>query len=718
MKKNLLNILFALSLASPILAQQKLLTMEDVVLNSRTSLAPKQLNQLVWIKESNEFSYVDVKNDIETLVKGSPEKLERSAILSLLDLNVQLRNIKTDTLIKFPSIAWKDRDQLSFETNTQSILYTISTKKLQAVPLPNLSDSAQNKDIESRTKTIAYTIENNLFVFKDNKKYQITKDSEKNIVNGQSVHRDEFGIYKGTFWSPNGNLLAFYRMDQTMVTDYPVIDWTTRPAKADLIKYPMAGDKSHQVTIGVYNAEKQTTIFLKTGEPAEQYLTNIAWSPDEKYIYVVIVNRDQNYLRLNRYKAETGEFEKTLFEEKDEKYVQPLHPILFVKNNPNEFIWQSRRDGYNHLYLYDTDGKLIRQLTKGNWEVMDLIGFDNKAEKVFYISTSESPINRDLHSVYLKNAAITRISNGKGTHNILFNEYNNCFIDNFMSTDVPREVKIINDKSKTLQLLLKAENPLKDFKLGAVKNFTIKNKQGDELYCRQINPVDFDSTKKYPVFVYLYGGPGVQLIMNTWPVGGDLWYQYMAEKGFVVFTLDNRGSANRGKAFEQATFRNLGTTEMEDQLLGVDYLKTLSFVDTNRIGVNGWSFGGFLTTSLMTRHPGVFKVAVAGGPVIDWSYYEVMYTERYMDTPQSNKQGYDNNNLLNYVDKLQGKLMLIHGTSDDVVVWQHSLMYLKKAVDKGIPIDYFVYPGHLHNVRGKDRVHLLNKMTDYFIENL
>jgi len=423
-------------------------------------------------------------------------------------------------------------------------------------------------------------------------------------------------------------------------------------------------------------------------------------------------------MNLNCYNATTGDFIKTLFTEKDEKYTEPLHPVQFLPTNANQFIWQSRKDGFNHLYLYDTNGKLIRQLTKGNWEVIDIAGFNKKGDKIYFTSTINSGINRDFCSTIISTGKTTRLTSGDGVHTAIFNAETENFIDNFSSLNTPRVIKIVSSQGKEIKTLLTAENPLKDYAIGTTKLFTLKSQLGDDLYCRMVLPVNFDSTKKYPVIVYVYGGPHVQLVTNTWLAGGDLWYQYMAEKGYIVFTLDNHGSGNRGKAFEQATFRQLGTVEMQDQLTGVDYLKSLAFVDSTRMGVHGWSFGGFMTTSLMTRNPGIFKAAVAGGPVIDWSYYEVMYTERYMDTPEQNPEGYKNNCLLNYVDKLQGKLMLIHGTSDDVVVWQHTMMYLKKAVSKNILLDYFAYPGHLHNVTGKDRVHLMGKISQYFEENL
>jgi len=722
MKKNFLLLIIALLSSITIgFAQNKMLTMDDAIIKSRTRLAPKRLPQLMWVKGSDDFTYIDTSNSKEILIRGTVDNkkgVSEAAYLNLIDLNSQLKGLKLDTLKHFSAITWKDKEHFTFEQKKNVLVYDGKSKKLSIRETKDISDDAENQDAEPNTGMIAYTLDNNLYIYNDLNKIQITNDKDINIVNGKSVHREEFGIFKGTFWSPKGTALAFYRMDQTMVDDYPVIDWSKKPAKVNLIKYPMAGGTSHHVTVGVYNVSTKTKVFMKTGEPADQYLTNIAWSPDEKHIYIAVLNRDQNHLKFNSYNAATGDFEKTLFEETNDKYVQPLHPMVFLPNHPDLFIWQSCRDGYNHLYLYDVNGKLVRQLTKGNWEVTNVSGFDKTGNYAFYSSTEGSPIDRQFYKLDLRNGDRMQLTHGDGTHTEIFNENGNYFIDNFSSIEVPRRLDIINYSGKVIQTLLDAPNPIKDYKLGKLSIFTIKNAEGDSLYCRIYLPTDFNPAKKYPVIDYMYGGPGVQLVNNTWPAGNDLWYQYMAEHGFVVFTLDNRGSANRGKAFEQVTFRKLGTEEMMDQLEGVKYLKSLAYIDTSRIGVHGWSFGGFMTVSMMTRHPGTFKVAVAGGPVIDWDYYEVMYTERYMDTPQDNKEGYDNSNLLNYVDKLKGKMLLIHGTADDVVVWQNSLMYLKAAVDKGMQVDYFVYPGHQHNVLGKDRVHLMNKITEYFMENL
>ncbi|MES2287692.1 MAG: S9 family peptidase [Bacteroidota bacterium] len=720
MKKSTLIIFIIIAFVQITIAQTKLLTMDDAIIKQKTTLAPEKLKQLMWVKGDNSYSYIDTKDSIDILILGKAESAKKSlkTAVSLIEINDALGNLRFKSLKAFPQIQWKTSDVFTFEAEKNLFAYDLRSKLLTKEASRDFGDNSENIDVANKTNNVAFTVKNNLFVYDGKENLIVTNDANENIVNGKSVHREEFGIVKGTFWSPSGKLLAFYRMDQTMVTDYPIIDWTVRPAKNNAIKYPMAGDTSHQVTVGVYNVNTGKTVFLKTGEPKEQYLTNIAWSPDEQTVYIAVLNRDQNYMKLNSYNVITGLFEKTLFEEKDDKYVEPMHPLVFVPKHPDQFIWQSERDGYNHLYLYDVTGKLIKQLTKGNWVVTDFAGFDEKGTRAFYSSTAESPITRNFYSLDLKKGKITKITSGEGTHTIILNNDASYFIDNFQSTVVPKEISICNNKGKKVQTIKQSENPIKDYKLGQMSIFKLKSTNGDDLYCRMFKPVDFDSTKKYPVIVYLYGGPNVQLVNNTWNGGGDMWLQYMAERGFVVFTMDSRGSSNRGKAFEQATFQHLGTVEMQDQLLGVTYLKNLKYVDENRMGLMGWSFGGFMTTSIMTRYPDLFKAAVAGGPVIDWSYYEIMYTERYMDTPQSNPKGYEETKLLNYADSLKGKLMLIHGTADNVVVWQHSLMFLKTCVDKGKQVDYFVYPGHEHNVLGKDRVHLFNKITDYFIQNL
>ena len=710
--------LFAILILEESFSQTKLLTMEEAVVKQKTTMAPEKLRQLAWIKGTDKYFYVGKENETDVLIIGKASANIKETALTLKQLNTVLGSRSINYLNAFPQITWKNENEFSFETEKKVLSYNLKTKGLVIESNRDLGNDIENIDVADKTNYVAFTEKNNLYVFDGINKLIVTNDADTNSVNGKVVHQQEFGIKKGTYWSPNGTQLAYYKMDQTMIADYPIIDWTVRPAKVTSIKYPMAGDKSHEVIVGIYNVSNGKTVFIKTGEPKEQYLTNIAWSPDEQHLYITVVNREQNELKLNSYNTASGYFEKTIIEERNEKYVHPTHPIVFLPNKPNQFIWQSERDGFNQLYLYTTDGKLLKQITKGNWLVTDFAGFDTKSKKVFYTSTTESGITRNFYSTEIKSGKTTRITSGDGTHLGMLSSSGNFIIDNFQSTIVPREISIYNTIGKKIQIIKQAENPLKDYQLGEMTLFKLKSENNDDLFCRLYKPVNFDSTKKYPLIVYLYNGPGIQKVNNTWNGDGDYWFQYMAERGYVVFTMDGRGSANRGLAFEQTIFQHLGTLEMKDQMLGIHFLKSQKYIDSTRMGIFGWSFGGFMTTSIMCRYPNVFKVAVAGGPVIDWSYYEIMYTERYMDTPQSNPEGYKEANVLNYVDNLKGKLLLIHGTQDPVVVWQHSLMFLKKAVDKGKQVDYFVYPGHEHNVLGKDREHLYQKVTDYFMQNL
>ena len=701
------------------MAQQRQFTMAEATNGLRQQLAPERLRQFEWIPDQSAYSSVVAVNGSFAWVKFTPtgNNIKADTLLHVADLNQQL--FSSGPLRGLPPLHWISASSAWFSIGNVLYKGTLQNGAMQFSHWCELPAAAENITVNTQSGQIAWTEKNNLFVRTTNGAVEaVTNDSDENIVNGKSVHREEFGIDKGIFFSPKGDLLAFYRMDQRMVNDYPIIDWSVTPAHANNIKYPMAGGKSHEVTLGIYQPSTKKTIFLKTAGPADHYLTCVTWSPDQQSVYVALLNREQNHLWLNQYSAATGELVKTLFEETDAKYVHPTHPLTFIPNKPDQFIWWSERSGYRHLYLYGTDGQEKRQLTAGDWVVNELAGFNTKQNEIFFTASKESPMEKHVYAVnYVKQQKVTaplRMDKAAGWHDAQASSDGNYLLDTYSSATVPYVARVAATSGKWEQSIVAAADPLKDFQRPQIKPVTLKADDGTPLYGKLILPVNFDSTQKYPVIVYLYNGPNVQLIRNTYPYSGNLWYEYMAQHGYVIFTMDGRGSDNRGMAFEQATFRQLGTVEMNDQLQGVAYLKSLPYINQEKMGVHGWSFGGFMTTSLMLRHPGVFQAAVAGGPVIDWSMYEVMYTERYMDTPQENPEGYANANLLTKTKNLQGHLMLIHGTNDDVVVWQNSINFIRACVDNEVQVDYFVYPGHLHNVLGKDRVHLMQKITDYF----
>ncbi len=693
-------------------SQTKNFTIEDVVFNSYYSLSPANLSQINFINNTDKIYFIednilyiyDIKKDI------------KQNIISLDNLNKLIENEKLSKVSKFPVIHFVNNNSFNFQNNNSILSYDINTNSLKC--LYNLPEDAENIEFSTDFSAASFTIANNVYYYFNGKVSQISNDSNLNILYGHSVHRNEFGIEKGIFLSPDSKSVAFYRMDQTMVTNYPILDISSLPAKVNYVKYPMAGGISHEVTIGVFNSTLNKIIYLETGEPKDQYLTCVTWSPDNKYIFVAILNRNQNHMELCKFDAFTGKKIKTLFTEDDEKFVEPEHPLYFLPNSNDKFIWSSKRDGWNHLYLYDTEGNLIKQLTKGNWEVTEIAGLDKDNSHLFYLSTEKTPLERHIYKLNLSNLKKECLTDTPGTHEMIYlgGDY---FVDRLNSVDIPRKINLYNTKGKFVKELLNAENPLKEYAISPQKIITIKEEGKFDLFARIILPTNFDSTKKYPVIVYVYGGPHSQEVTNRWIFGRyDFWFQYMAQKGFIVFSIDNRGTSFRGNEFAQATFRQLGTAEVEDQMRGVNYLKSLPYVDKDRFGVFGWSYGGFMTTSLMLKTNNTFKVGACGGAVIDWKYYEIMYTERYMDTPSTNPDGYEKANLLNYVNNLKGKLLLVHGTSDETVVWQHTLLFAQKATSLNIPLDYYPYVHHQHGVRGKDALHLYNKISDYFISNL
>ena len=585
-------------------------------------------------------------------------------------------------------------------------------------------DWRKPKDNDPKLEERVELKEGNLYV--DGK--LVERGDGYNVVLGESVHRNEFGINGGLFWSPKASRLAFYRMDQSMVEDYPIVDTKAREAEVRNIKYPMAGMKSHEVTVGVWDCASQKLVYLNTARDTsvherEMYLTNIAWSPDEKYVYIAKVNREQNHMWLEQYDAATGDFVKTLFKETNPRYVEPCEPMIFTPKG-DQFLWYSMRDGYKHLYLYNMDGTLVKQVTKGEYEVEGFIQFDKKGENIFIYANKDNLAGRDAYRVNLKKGTMecmTMTENGlHGTHSVAVNEAGTMWVDMWSSVNVPMRADLRDWKHKNpIKTFFEAENPLKDYAMPEVKLGTIKAADGKtDLYYRLITPPNYRTYEKYPTLVYVYGGPHSQLVTDSWLGGGNLYFMFLAQQGYVVFTVDNRGTDNRGFEFESCTHRHLGEIEMADQMEGVKFLKSLPYVDENRMGVEGWSFGGFMTITMKLAHPEVFKVGCAGGPVIDWKWYEIMYGERYMDTPQENPEGYEANCLLNKAKDLEGRLLVIHGAEDNTVVWQHSLEFIERCINNYKQVDYFVYPHHEHNVLGRERLHLYQKMFDYYETHL
>lgn len=759
MKKLLSTLLVLLCMTSFTSAQEKkAFTLDDVIPggNNYYNLIPKNLPGLQW------WGNICVRTNIDDIKEINNRTGKETVLVTLEDVNKALQKGEKTYKLSLPikklhslqraSLPWGDKSVIMFagkvgndnESTTYMFFYDFRQKELINM-FRIKEENATNFDFCKENGYLAYTAGDHLYIIREGEiatainPEETKEETSNNIIYGQAVHRNEFGITKGTFWSPNGSFLAFYRMDQSMVTDYPQVNTTTRIATLVPDKYPMAGTVSHKVTIGIYNIETGKIIYLQAGDPTDRYFTNISWSPDEKNIYVIELNRDQNHAQLVQYNAETGEKQAILYEEKHSKYVEPQHPIVFLPWDNTKFIYWSQRDGYHHLYLMntqkpqqgkweigkDTDDTYCEYLqttplTQGDWLVQQILGFNTAKKEIIISSTEISPLQTNIFSLNIKNKKRSLIGNENGMHSALLSKDGTYLIDYFTSNEVPRKINILPTNGNKGVNLLTATDPMKEqYNLPEISIGTLKAADGKtDLYYRLIKPVNFDPNKKYPAIIYVYGGPHAQMIHNTRFYDARGWDLYMAQQGYVMLTVDGRGSDNRGLLFENCTFRELGTEEMKDQVEGAKFLQSLPYVDDQKIGVHGWSFGGFMTTNLMLTYPDIFKVGVAGGPVIDWQFYEIMYGERYMDMPQTNPEGYKNSNLRNKAGNLKGRLEIIIGGMDPTCVPQHTITFLRACIDAGTHPDLFIYPEDGHNMVGHDRIHLHEHITRYFIDHL
>ena len=735
-------------------AQQKLFTLEDLNFGGTNfhNLRPKNMFLEWWGDQL-------VHCDVEQCSLIDPRTGKETLLFTLDDINKWAKSDDTYYVRHLSSASFPYPDQPIVAVGNKKAFTLVDFKKKEIVWQDSLSGQDAN-DWSAQSRATAYVEGHQLWVIDaESHKHQLTTDGSREIVYGEAVHRNEWGIEKGTFWSPDGQRLAFYRMDQSMVTDYPQVNIDPRIAEMEPDKYPMAGMNTHLVTIGVYDLRTDKTVYLHTPpvsyaalDAQTCFFTNLAWSPDGKTIYLQELNRDQNDCRLVSYDAQTGKRLAELYRETSDKYVEPLHPIQFLPWDSSKFILQSQKDGYNHLYLFDLSsvgagpvpahsGSVpARQLTSGPWVVMELLGFNKKTKSIIIASNEKHPLQRNLYEVDINTGKRTALDNGEGVHRAKLSNSGFRLYDKYSTPNVPNNIEVVEMGHVTAKSnrphfsstrLLTAPDPWQGYDdIPYYECGKIKAADGvTDLYYRMVLPhaladslslsdAAYTPKGKYPTIVYVYGGPHAHNVEAYWHWASRSWETYMAQKGYIVFTLDNRGSENRGRDFEQATFRQLGQIEMQDQMKGVEFLKSLPYVDADRLGVHGWSFGGFMTISLMTNYPDVFKVGVAGGPVIDWQWYEVMYGERYMDTPQTNPDGYAKTSLISKAKDLKGKLQIIIGYNDPTVVPQHALSFIKACNEAGTQPDFYVYPGEGHNMRGHASVHLHERITQYFEDYL
>ena len=734
----------ALLAATTMTAQttKKSFTLDDLLGGGSTfwNLQPKNMFSTWWGDVPVELTVDEAKG-----IKNEKLTMKNETLFTCEDLNEVLgeKLVRTCTGLTFPYPA------LSIvKVQTPKEIILIDFKKKETVWRGAIQEGASELAWSKESRALAYCIGSDVYVqTADGQRHRLTTDGSDDIFYGHSVSRDEFGISKGLFWSPDGQRLAFYKKDQSRIPSYPQVDITQRIAATYVDKYPMAGEETEDVSVAVYDVPTGKTVWLQNPKPKTDYMTNLSWAPDGSKLYVFELNRDQNHAQLYGYDAATGQKDsEPLLEEKHPKYVEPLHTLRFLPWDATKAIMQSRRDNWNHLYLIDlkksvypewhnadgggttSDHVAVTLLTPGDFEVRDFLGFNQKEKTALFIGNVTHPLRATIHKVKVKDNKVqpshnaqlsTLLSADDGVHAATLSASGTQLIDTYSSPTVPRSINLIQTKNGKSVNLLTAEDPWRDYNVPDISCGTIKAADGQtDLYYRLIKPVGFDPSKKYPTVVYVYGGPHAHNVQASRGYYFRGWEIYMAQLGYVIFVLDNRGSQYRGLAFEQATFRQLGVEEMRDQMQGVAFLKSQPYVDADRMGVHGWSFGGFMTTNLMCTYPDVFKVGVAGGPVIDWKYYEVMYGERYMDTPQQNPEGYAACSLLPKAKNLKGRLQIILGYNDPTCVPQHTLSFIRACIDAGTQPDLFLYPGDGHNMFGTDQVHLHQRITRYFEDYL
>ncbi len=738
MKK--IGLLLCLLLATNLLfCQTKLIDLEGVF---QGKYRYDRIASLSWRPNSSQYSYYNAEKDAVMVVdvrKGKETQvLKMDRIYEEFGKSIGQPMTKEIFKEKWgylsTSYHWDDENTLRFSIVwNDKQMYAVYNVKNQQFSCRAYGDGSFDIVDEAGYNSVYIYTRNDKGVYYVNdfrnpcqKDLILCSDTAKDVVFGEPVHRSEWGIDEGWYFSPNSNYIAFYRMDQSMVEDYPLLQTSAGREAADIayvknIKYPMAGRKSHEVKVGIFDVRKSLTeqksewYYVKTDLEDGEFLTNVTFSPDEKYLYITHLNREQNHSKLIQYEVTSGKKVAVLIEEEDGRYVEPQHRMIFLKNG--RFLWQSDRDGWNHFYLYEANGQMVKQVTSGSWPVLEELGLSPDEKYVYFMTNKDNPVDRYLYRADIETGELNCLTADRGTHTVVMSSDKKYFFDYFSDLHTPLQIRVCGTDGKFQKLLKESKSPYDGYELGRDTIFSLKSVSGEDLYCEMIFPPHFDKSKKYPCLVYVYGGPHSQLVTNTYMTAG-VFLNYMAQKGYVIFVMDNRGTSNRGAEFEKCIHRRLGVCESEDQMVGVEYLRSLPFIDASRMGIDGWSFGGFMTLTMVTEHPDVFSSATCGGPVVNWEWYEIMYGERYMDTPKENPEGYEHANIIPKIKNLSCPLLIMHGQQDNTVVQQHSLELLHRSVLDDVQIHYFPYTTHEHNVMGTDRVQMWHKIEQFHDKNL
>jgi dipeptidyl-peptidase 4 len=704
-------------------SQQKI-TVEDIYTGA---FRAKGMDELQAMKNTNQYTVLN--SDRNT--KSQQIDLYDYATLKKVSTLIDTKNFK-ELENGIDSYTFDSNEkQILIANNTNPIfrhsftadyfLYNIVTKKLYP-----LFEQVQEATFSPDGTKIAYAKENDLYIYylANNQSIQITNDGKKNsIINGITdwVYEEEFAFVRAFDWNPDSNKLAFIRFDESQVPEFSMnIYKKDLYPTGETFKYPKAGEKNAVVSLHIYDVNLKSKKDINLGNYQDFYIARMKWTNEANMLCAQVLNRHQDNLDLLFIDGTTG-IAKVVMNEKDKAYIDVTDNLTFLKDN--SFIWTSEKDGYNHIYLYDKTGKLKNQVTKGNWEVTSYYGFDEKNKTIYYQSVENGSTVRDVYKISLDGKKKVNLSQNIGTNSATFSPNFDYFINTFSSVTVPPIFTLNNSKDgKQVQEIVNNNDlleKLKKYSLPAKTFSEITTEKGNKLNAWMIYPQDFDGAKKYPVFMYQYSGPGSQQVANDWLDTNDYWFMSLAQQGYIIACVDGRGTGFKGAAFKKITQKQLGKYEVENQIDAAKVIGNFTYVDKNRIGIFGWSYGGFMASNCILKGADVFKMAIAVAPVTNWRFYDSIYTERYMQTPQENASGYDDNSPINFADKLKGNFLLIHGTADDNVHFQNSMQMIEALVQANKQFDWAVYPDKNHGIYGgKTRIQLFNKMTNFVKEKL
>ena len=723
MKLSLSCILFFV-LTLSVYSQQKI-TVEEIYSGA---FRTKGMDELQSMKNTNQYTVLNF------------DAASRSMQIDLFDF-ATLKKVSTLIDTKNHSVLADGIDSYTFSPDEKLVLIANNTNQIfrhsftadyylydtNSKKVSKLFDfQVQEPTFSPDGKKIAFARENNLYVYDIATKeiVALTKDGKKNsIINGITdwVYEEEFAFVRAFDWSKDSKKVAFIRFDESQVPEFSMsIFKKDLYPTVETFKYPKAGEKNSEVSLHIYDVASKGTQKVNLSQYSDFYIARMKWTNEANVLSAQVLNRHQDNLDLLFVDGNSGAT-KVVLNEKDKAYVDVTDNLTFLKDN--SFIWTSEKDGFNHIYLYDKTGKLKNQVTKGNWEVTNYYGFDEKTNTVFYQSVENGSINRDVYSVNLNGKNKVRLSKSTGTNAATFSPNFQYFINTFSSATQPTTYTL-NEAKKGVQVQVIENNEvlaskLKGYNLPAKEFFVLKTAKGNELNAWILKPKDFDPTKKYPVFMYQYSGPGSQQVNNDWNSNDDYWFQMLAQQGYIIACVDGRGTGFKGAAFKKVTQKELGKYEVEDQIDAAKVIGDYPYVDKSRIGIWGWSYGGFMASNCILKGADVFKMAIAVAPVTNWRFYDSIYTERYMQTPQENASGYDENSPINHVNKLKGKYLLIHGSGDDNVHVQNSMQMMEALIQANKQFDSEIYPDKNHGIYGgKTRIQLFTKMTNFIKENL